>query len=317
LAAPVTTATAVYAYAGVPSSLYAADANGDGKLDAVSYMGWAAGDGTGHFASVVPWPELVPDPDGGQLNVAGFAIADFDGDGLPDVARVVAQYPSNPYLTMSVGTAKGAFAAPQKLATPGADIGGWIAAAKVNGDSFVDLIAATGNGPVVLLGDGHGTFVASTPLDLGNGQPELGDFDGDGKLDIAQALNGDARVAFGDGSGGFGVPVTTPSASYWVNDALVPGDFNGDGKADLAGTLVTPDYTSFWPSLILSKGSTFGAQQALRNTDASEVPPPVQTREFAIYSGDLNGDGHADLVWLGYDVRNQWSIQSYLMGVRR
>ena len=61
-----------------------------------------------------------------------------------------------------------------------------------------------------------------------------GDFNGDGRTDLAVANSGsnDVSVLLGNGDGTFQNQVTYAVGSY--PDALVAGDFNGDGRTDLA-----------------------------------------------------------------------------------
>src|SRR5205085_736599 len=98
---------------------------------------------------------------------------------------------------------------------------------------------------MVLLGDGTGGFSpVGTPIATGSGPFSIavGDFNGDGKQDLATANggSGDVTVLLGDGSGGF---VPGPASPIPAGDAarsVAVGDFNGDGKQDL----VVANYSS-------------------------------------------------------------------------
>src|SRR5207244_7197447 len=93
----------------------------------------------------------------------------------------------------------------------------------------------------VLLGNGDATFQTAISYGAGGTPPPpyaatgvlaIGDFNGDGKVDLAVANSGGISVLSGKGDGTFQNAVnyaTGGSAS-----SVVVGDFNGDGKPDLA-----------------------------------------------------------------------------------
>ncbi|MGA9885013.1 MAG: VCBS repeat-containing protein [Candidatus Acidiferrales bacterium] len=105
--------------------------------------------------------EILPVADGG----APFAIADFDGDKRPDLARVQAGQ-SNSFQTQYWIQLQLTQAGRQVIGVI-APIGGLqVRASDVNGDHAIDLVLSTAwlNRPVaILLNDGHGRFTTETP----------------------------------------------------------------------------------------------------------------------------------------------------------
>src|SRR5204862_405826 len=83
---------------------------------------------------------------------------------------------------------------------------------------------------------GTSVFTNGTDATVGTGPRSiaLGDFNNDGKQDIAVANNGSSTVSIrlGDGAGGFSgkTEVSVGSAPY----SVVVGDFNNDGNQDIA-----------------------------------------------------------------------------------
>jgi hypothetical protein len=122
-----------------------------------------------------------------------------------------------------------------------------VAVGDFNGDGKLDLAVANPNSSQagsgndsatvsILLGTGTGSFGAKT--DFGTGRAcssvAVGDFNGDGKLDLAVA-NFDSNtvsILLGTGTGSFGAKTDFGTGSNPASVAV--GDFNGDGKLDLA-----------------------------------------------------------------------------------
>ena len=89
------------------------------------------------------------------------------------------------------------------------------------------------------LGNGNGTFAAAVNYPAGSSPSGLasGDFDGDGKRDLAVANSGGNGVSIlrGNGNGTFAAPIFYSGAGSGPF-SLVTADFNRDGRSDLALT---------------------------------------------------------------------------------
>src|SRR5437867_3191161 len=136
--------------------------------------------------------------------------------------------------------------------------------------SIVLLAGLVHNGPAVAAGCTTPSFAGPLAFPQGlylNGL-SVGDFNGDGKADLAF---GNA-VLLGKGDGTFQVPITLSGGG----GAPLVSDFNGDGKPDLA--------VAGGASVLLGKGD--GTFQAAINVTGRSGSPVV---------GDFNGDGNADL----------------------
>ena len=98
----------------------------------------------------------------------------------------------------------------------------------------------TTNMVAILLGNGDGTFKTQMSYPSANGMMTgqtaitTGDFDGDGKVDLAitdQAENS-VSVLVGNGDGSFQSPQEVNTGNFAAGVAA--GDFNGDGRLDVA-----------------------------------------------------------------------------------
>src|SRR5262249_36715460 len=115
----------------------------------------------------------------------------------------------------------------------------------------------------------------------------VGDFNGDGKLDMAvpNSTDRDVSILLGNGDGTF-----TPVGTYTIDTGIggnsprfvVAADFNEDGKQDLAVT----DSANGLVAILLGNGD--GSFQA-------PVTYGVGTGPNGMSVGDFNRDGHLDL----------------------
>jgi hypothetical protein len=226
--------------------------------------------------------------DGGYL-----PLADFNNDGILDFATEQGKKE----MEVRLGNGDGTFRF-GSISTYNEYSGSAIASGDFNNDGNEDLVfGADWSGPPtqlqVSLGNGDGTFRKGSrfahfaelwPLDIA-----VGDFNGDGNLDLAVAAAGASiQVFLGNGDGTFMHPRNYGAAYYPFS--LVAGDFNGDGILDL---VVDSDY-----GLQLLIGNGDGTFQKVRNVAS------FRNTVGGLLMSDFNGDGNLDLAVAERDQTN-------------
>jgi hypothetical protein len=189
--------------------------------------------------------------------------------------------------------------------------------ADVNGDGNIDAIAYNYGYISVFLNLGKGVFnaVPAAQLASGNGgmsQPLPGDFNNDGKMDIAMVDEASSHVGFYAGSNAsFSGAVTLQPAGETASgfEVLASADFNGDGLADIVAADTSREVNiSDQPDIVL--GTNDGKGNFVYTTAISSAV--VSSSDIStVYqaSADLNGDGKADLVMEAYSD----SASSYVL----
>jgi hypothetical protein len=252
---------------------------------------------------------------------ASVAIGDLNGDGKLDLA-VVNAGESAAIVSILLGNGDGTFGAPVSYSAGGtsAGIGQLVAIGDVNGDGKADLVVSnTDSANVgVLLGNGDGTFQSPVDYIAGGtytGSVAVADLNGGGKLDIVvnvscpnsggcqgNGSSGGVSVLLGNGDGTFRGAVIYPSGGDFPN-SLAIGDLNGDGIPDLG----VSNFSSSDPNGII--GVLLGNGDGTFEAAVDYSTGGSGAGSLAV--GDMNGDGHPDLVAVtgaGTACREKYSL---------
>ncbi|UAB96204.1 VCBS repeat-containing protein [Dactylosporangium vinaceum] len=240
-----------------------------------------------------------------SLTVNAYKLkVDFNGDGNTDVAGIDA----NSDIKLYKGDGTGKLVGNDGYMWPAGGL--WngfkhIVAADFNGDGKVDIAGIDANNDIKLYtGDGAGKLVGNGSYmwptgGLWGGFKKIvaGDFNGDGKVDIAgiDAFS-DLKLYTGDGTGklvGNG-SYMWPTGGLWNSfKHIEAADFNTDGKTDVTGIDANNDikyYTGDGTGKLVGNG-------------AAMWPTGGLWAGFKwIVAGDFNNDGKADIA--GIDANN-------------
>jgi hypothetical protein len=279
-------------------SIAVGDFDGDGKLDvaisdnesAIPGVDIMLGNGDGTFKAPVSYATAA-DP---RMVI----VADFNADGKPDLATANADSET---ISVLLGNGDGTFQTHKDNSTAVAASCISLAAGALRDDKGKDIVAGcqSEGKVVVLLSNGNGTFKAAKAYSVPAGVDDvaLGDFNGDGKLDVAvtnAATYDMVSVLAGTGSGTLKAAV--PFGTNYGPMGVAVADFNGDGKVDL----VTADsgspfgVTMATISVLLSNGKDLFAAR----TDYAVGNESLTGAYSGIAAADLigNGSGKPDLI---------------------
>jgi len=281
-------------------AVYLLDLNGDGHLDILTTDAIGAqfkvflGKGDGTFPTFATYSAGTP--------AGPFFLTDVNGDGHPDVLAPFFEANSPTQIGYFKGNPDGTFSSLIPLgALPSSNT--LVADGDLNADGIPDLTFLTPSGIAVALGASGPTFAppvttisggSTSPYSTLPTTPVAGDFNGDGHIDLAIAVEGGIELLFGKGDGTFA------SADFYDLNHTVGGaavaDFNGDTFPDIAVTVAAT-----FPRLLLGDGSGKFTLAPDQNTSYSLPSPDV-----TLLAADFNGDGKPDLN-LGNMVLNQSS----------
>src|SRR5947209_6655990 len=279
------------AISGRPDSVALADLNSDGHLDIVLVVANSSGgtglqmmlgDGHGGFAA----PLAVPT--GSVSPLSNAVIADFNGDGFPDIAFGINT--GQPQIAIIFGDGHGGFSAPRviSIANDGTLVTGLVLL-DANKDLKPDLVVNTAsvtlhiNESFLLLNDGTANFSVSHLSSIGGVLggtaafvTAVADFNGDGFQDLLFGPGSSSLIMFGDGHGG----ALYSSSSLRL---ATPQGFAADVDGNKTIDLVSPALGSYFPG---NGHGGFG----------DPIPLSFPQGSTLIAVADFNGDKQPDFV---------------------
>jgi hypothetical protein len=290
----------------LPVCIAVADFNKDSHLDITVCNSWYdtigifLGFGNGTFSGQTTYPTGI------NSGPSAIAIGDFNNDSQLDI--VVANYWTG-NIGIFLGYDNGTFSSVMIYPT-GSNSGPCsVAVGDFNNDDRLDIVVANINSSNVgvFIGYGDGTFSVMITYSTGSlsapSSVVFGDFNNDGRLDLAVANSGMDNIGllFGNGNSTFSNQTTFPTGSGSEPCFIAIGDFNNDNQLDIA--IVNQGSNSFGVLLGCANGTFFSP---LNYFIANGSQP------YSVAVGDFNNDNRLDIIVTGTYTDNVGVFLGYI-----
>jgi sugar lactone lactonase YvrE len=282
-----------------PVSLAAGDLDGDGKLD------FATANNTGNTTSIFRNTSSV-----GNISLAtkidlmtgsgpqSALIGDIDGDGKLDLA--IGNIASSVSLFRNIST-PGTISFDTRLNFSAGSLPRRGAIGDIDGDGKLDLAFADSSSNVVLVlrntsTSGNISFASTVSFATGSSSFGLtiGDIDGDSKLDLAATNQNSNSVSVLRNTSTLGNISFANQQVFSIgagSSAVVASDLDADSKLDLVSANDNSNTISILKNTSMVGSISFTTRKNLRGNEF-----PTGTGPFEVATGDIDGDGKADLV---------------------
>ncbi len=277
------------------------DFNGDGKTDvslffnSSIYSFTSNGDGTYQFSTSTHNLAMGNPP---SANYSP-AIGDFNGDGRKDIAffaNTIRTFLNNGNGTYQAVTSS----PPQNIGSPPSVVS---LVDDLNGDGKTDVSLFFNSSIFTFMSNGDGTYqstITTHNLAMGNPPsagyaPAVGDFNGDGRKDMAFFANS-IRTFLNKGDGAYQLVTSSPPQNMGTPPSVVPlaEDLDGDGKTDVS--------LFFNNSIFSFMSNGDGTYHSIISTHGFAMGNPPSGNSAPL-TGDFNGDGYADIAFFFNSTR--------------
>ncbi len=262
-----------------PNFILTDDFNNDGKPDVAAAnfqsnnISVLLGNGSGSFTTGATLNSTNPEV---------LSTADFNLDGKMDIAAT--NYTLN-CISVFLGSGSGSFGTASYITFTSGFNPGFVISPDINADGKPDLVTVANNNSelAISLGNGSGGFNAPAYIITPALAVCSGDFNGDGKADLANAYNyNEVSILPGTGSGNFGA-----ASNFFIGTqprSICKADFNADGKEDLATADILSSYVSVLLNCTVSGISNYNPLYTLK-----AYPDPANDRLLVECNAGLQG----------------------------